>query len=212
MVIASHVVISTYGFWLPNDPRGSWSEFVRSWEILKFGTATKVQDKRSHAYDEHDRLLRLKAKQALKFPPVAFTGRQALAVAHGFIKAIDESKYVVYACSIMPDHVHFVIARHDRNVERIAGHLKTRSTQQLGREGLWFSDHRPVWGRRSWKVFLSGRADVARAIAYVERNPIREGKPPQKWSFVTPWMGRTANVEQARPLNERVTECTEHYP
>lgn len=23
-----HLIISGYGFWLPNDPRGSWSEFV----------------------------------------------------------------------------------------------------------------------------------------------------------------------------------------
>ena len=26
MVIAQHLVFTTYGFWLPNDPRGSWSE------------------------------------------------------------------------------------------------------------------------------------------------------------------------------------------
>jgi len=30
MVIAYHAIFSTYGFWLPNDPRGSWSEFKES--------------------------------------------------------------------------------------------------------------------------------------------------------------------------------------
>ena len=37
MVLASHVIIGMYGFWLPNDERGSWSDFVGSWEVLRFG-------------------------------------------------------------------------------------------------------------------------------------------------------------------------------
>ena len=51
MVLASHLIISAYGFWLPNDPRGSWSDFVGSWELLKFGPATKVNDSRNYAKD-----------------------------------------------------------------------------------------------------------------------------------------------------------------
>jgi hypothetical protein len=37
MVLAYHLIFSMYGFWLPNDPRGSWSEFVASWELFRFG-------------------------------------------------------------------------------------------------------------------------------------------------------------------------------
>ena len=37
MVRAYHAIFTTYGFWLPNDPRGSWSDFVRSWELFKHG-------------------------------------------------------------------------------------------------------------------------------------------------------------------------------
>src|SRR4051812_43899841 len=33
MIVGYHVIFSTYGFWLPNDPRGSWSDFVGSWEL-----------------------------------------------------------------------------------------------------------------------------------------------------------------------------------
>jgi hypothetical protein len=42
MILASHVIFSTYGFWLPNDPRGSWSDFVGAWELFRFGPATKT--------------------------------------------------------------------------------------------------------------------------------------------------------------------------
>jgi len=30
MIVGYHVIFGMYGFWLPNDPSGSWSEFVGS--------------------------------------------------------------------------------------------------------------------------------------------------------------------------------------
>jgi len=86
-VIAFHLIISAHGFWLPNDPRGSWSDFVGSWELLKFGNATKVNDSRSYAKDPHDVALRRDAKSALKYPPVRFNDAQRNAIAEGFARA-----------------------------------------------------------------------------------------------------------------------------
>ena len=40
MVHGYHVILPMYGFWLPNDPRGSWSDFVRKWELVRFGRAS----------------------------------------------------------------------------------------------------------------------------------------------------------------------------
>jgi hypothetical protein len=74
----------------------------------------------------------------------------------------------------------------ERPIGRIAGHLKTRAKQRLASEGLWPDAERPVWGHGNWKVFLDTYEDVARAMAYVEENPAKEGKPPQRWSFVVP--------------------------
>ncbi len=197
MVIASHVIFTTYGFWLPNDPRGSWSDFVRSWELLKFGEATKTTARRSLARDEHDVQLRLEAKQALRYPPVKLTGRQALSVAEGFAFAIERSRYRVYACSILPDHVHMVVARHRYGAEQIVRRLKQAATLRLTADGLHPLDAcRTVagkpptpWVRRCWKVFLDDDRGVRRAIRYAEQNPLREGKPAQNWSFVTPYEG-----------------------
>ena len=187
MVLAFHVIFGAYGFWLLNDPRGSWSIFVASWELFRFGKATKTESRRSVAKVAHDRRLREEAKKALKYPAVRFSGRQALAVAHGFARSRTEGGYRVHACSILPEHVHLVIGRSDRTVGRIMGHLKARATQRLSAEGLRPSDHRPVWGHRGWKVFLWTSADVRRSIAYVEANPEREGKRRQRWSFVEPY-------------------------
>jgi hypothetical protein len=41
--LAYHVIVSMYGFWLPNDPRGSGSDFIGAWELFRYGgCATKV--------------------------------------------------------------------------------------------------------------------------------------------------------------------------
>jgi hypothetical protein len=74
MILAFHFILSAYGFWLPNDPRGSWSDCIRNFELLRFGPATKVNTTRSLAAEPHDEQLRLAAIQALRYPPVEFTG------------------------------------------------------------------------------------------------------------------------------------------
>lgn len=187
MVLAYHVIFGTYGFWLPNDPRGSWSDFVDAWDLLQFGQATKTTERRSVAHVPHDHRLHAEAKRALKYPPVALSGCQALAVAQGFDRARRESRYVIHACSVLPEHVHLVIGRREgRRVERVVGHLKGRATQQLAGKELWPTDGQPVWGENLWKVFLDTPNDIARAIRYVEKNPLKEGKPTQRWSFIVP--------------------------
>jgi REP element-mobilizing transposase RayT len=197
MVIGYHAIFGAYGFWLPNDPRGSWSDFVASWELFRFGEATGgIKIHRSVAHANHDRDLRTAAKKALKFPPVTLDRPQVNSVAAGFAIARDKSTYLVWACSIMPDHVHVVMARHDQDIEKMVGHLKGRATQQLAKNGLhplaeFQKPTEPpltVWAENCWKVFLNDDADVRRAVKYVEDNPLREGQPRQDWNFVTPFV------------------------
>jgi hypothetical protein len=66
MILGYHAIFGAYGFWLPNDPRGSWSEFVGSFDLYqKAGRATKTTERRSLAQVAHDRETRLAAKSAL---------------------------------------------------------------------------------------------------------------------------------------------------
>jgi REP element-mobilizing transposase RayT len=195
MILAYHAIFTAYGFWLPNDPRGSWSDFVGSWELFRFGPATKVTTRRSVAGEPHDRALREAAKRALKYPAVRFDGHQALAISRGFATAIAEHGYRMFACSILPEHVHVVVARCDRVIERVVTHLKVKASSQLNAEhrhplGM-LTDRRgslpTPWAAKCWKCFLDDNADIARAIRYVEENPAKEGKRRQSWSFVVRW-------------------------
>jgi len=102
----------------------------------------------------------------------------------------------VWACAILPDHVHLVTGRPRMDVEQLVIQLKGDSTQLLEREGLHPLAHYKVegdrvpkcWARGQWKVFLD-LPDVSRAIAYVENNPLKEGLPKQRWAFVTAYRG-----------------------
>ena len=194
-VLAYHLILSAYGFWLPNDPRGSWSEFVRAWELLRFGPATKTTEKRSVARRRHDQELRRAAKSALARPPVRFNGLQARAIARGFANYVDRSRALVLACAIMPDHAHLVIARHSYSIEKIAILLKGAASSSLLSERRHpfardaYADGRlpSPWARREWSCFLDSVADIRRAITYVENNPTRDGMKPQRWKFVHPF-------------------------
>jgi len=187
VILAQHAIFSMYGFWLPNDPRGSGSDYIAVWDLFRYGAATKVATRHSVAHLMHDRYARLAAKRSLCYPPVIITGQQALAVASGFQMAITEAGYQLHACAILPDHVHLVVGPQSRNSRVIVGHLKSRATRVLKEQGLWHGDGRPVWGAHGWNVLLEDLAAVERAIEYVERNPEKEGKRRQRWRFVVPF-------------------------
>ncbi len=136
MIVGYHVIYGAYGFWLPNDPRGSWSTFVGAWELFRYGPATKTSEPRSLAYRPHDRQRRVAAKNALKRPPVLFSGPQARAVGMGMASYFAESQLPVWACAILPDHVHLVVAPPKMDVEQLVIQLKGAATKSLKDQGF----------------------------------------------------------------------------
>ena len=198
MIHGYHVILPMYGFWLPNDPRGSWSDFVRVWELVRFGKATRSIERRELTeLSESDLQRREAARRTLKYPPVSLDGPQALAVANGFADKVRKSNFTIWACSILPEHTHLVIARHTYKVEQIANLLKGAATSLIMREGCHpLAEHAEpgkrqprMWAAGEWKVFLDSEEGVEAAIRYVEANPEKEGTRKQHWSFVTPFAG-----------------------
>jgi REP element-mobilizing transposase RayT len=106
--------------------------------------------------------------------------------------AVAKADYRILACAVLPDHVHVVVAAHHHKPTMVVGHLKREATlqlveQQLHPFGQYFSRDGKLptcWAERCWKVYLDTRRDVDRAIRYVEENPVKEGKPKQRWSCV----------------------------
>ena len=193
-----HLCWGAYGFWLPNDPRGSGSDRVWSPALREFGEATKVADRRkSRARTPHDRASRLAAKHALKRPAVKFTGIQARAIGIGFGELAAELDLRVWACAILPDHTHLVVGPSAYPAHELIVRFKSRATGRLKAEGVHPFGHLPevdgrppkCWQRAGWKVYLFDEPRVRSEIEYVERNPLKEGKKVQRYSFVTGYTG-----------------------
>jgi REP-associated tyrosine transposase len=193
MLIAYHVIMSAYGFWLPNDPRGSWSDTIR--KLLCFGPATKVRNNEFVAHVPHNRRLREAAKEVLDYPPVSFTDEQIGVIGKGFAQFVEKSGVTFWAVSILDDHVHAIYMRHRYKSEMVNNLLKGELTKSLVEWDVHpFRSHvrsgerpPPCWGRKWWTVYIDNLDHLQQAIPYVEDNPLKDGRPRQKWDFVVPY-------------------------
>jgi REP-associated tyrosine transposase len=197
-MLGLHLVFSTYGFWPPNDPRGSGSTRVKAQHIYEAGgQATKVHAIHSLAAEPHDPRVRRAISSALKFPPVKLNGVQAQAVGQGFAVICRKVDLTIHACAILPDHVHVVVARHRLDGDEIIACLKRAGTRAMNEAGLHplaaFSratgKHPCSWGGGGWKVFLETPGEMRQRIQYVEENPGKAGFRRQHWSCVVPYRG-----------------------
>ncbi len=109
VILGFHSIFTTYGTWLPNEPRGSWSTFVASWELYRFGKATTVSTTRSLANQPYDRNTKIQMQRVLKHPPVRLTGDQARTAAMAFA----QTPYTLHALAICPIMFTWSSALHD---------------------------------------------------------------------------------------------------
>jgi REP element-mobilizing transposase RayT len=90
--------------------------------------------------------------------------------------------YQLYAFVVMPNHVHMLLkpkvplARITRGIKGVSARLANKI---LGRTG------RPFWQDESFDHWLREEAEFAKAVRYIERNPVRAGlvQHPHDW----PW-------------------------
>ena len=143
------------------------------------------------------------AQKSLRYPAVTLNGDQALSIGRGFGKAIAKNGYSIWACSILPQHTHLVLARHLYSVEQMTNLLKgsaTRCIVEDQRHPLQeFADDRSVprmWAEGRWKVYLDSEQQIETAIRYVEETPERDGKKRQKWSFDCLWQSLLERISR----------------
>jgi REP element-mobilizing transposase RayT len=187
MVVGYHLIWTLYGWWLPNDPRGSSSHEIRVERIADLGELHHGR-KRVQPLPEELREFYLKAEAVLKHQLLILSDDGIQIVADSFAKAIREAQYTCYACAIMPDHVHALIRRHRDKAEVMIERLQIESRAALIEAGLRPPEH-PVWGGPGWKRFLNTREDIERIVRYIELNPVKAGRAAQRWSFVKPYDG-----------------------
>ncbi len=187
IVAGFHIIWTAYGWWLPNDPRGSSSHEIRVERIAELGElhpgrkAVQPSGREIRAFYE-------KAQEMLKHPLLAFTRDDIALIGARFQRVITERKYTCYACAIMPEHVHILIRKHRDRAEVMTDHLQQASRDDLIQAGRRSPTH-PVWGGPGWRVFMYTKEDFIRIIKYIRDNPLKIGWPLQGWNFVKPYTG-----------------------
>jgi REP element-mobilizing transposase RayT len=187
IVIAYHLIWTAYGWWLPNDPRGSCSRSIRTNILAQLGDLHQGR-KAAQPTSSEIRQFYEAARDWLKYSLHTFDPPAVDIIAEAFAAAVAEQRYTCYACCIMPDHVHMLIRKHRDNAEQMIANLQEASRLRLRETVPWnrTQDH-PIWGGHGWKVFLDHPDDIHRTIGYIEQNPVALRRPVQRWAFVSPY-------------------------
>ena len=178
MIIAYHAIFTTYGTWLPNDPRGSYSKAIYNAELAELG---RIHYGRQCPQPDRDRLRRFRtaALPRLSRPPYYLKNGSRVIVAEAFARVTERLHLIVSACAIMNDHVHLLALRSKYRIEYLINQFKGAATKALRLE-------QTPWTKRGWKVFINDEEALRAAAEYVEANPAAAGLKPQEWGFVTP--------------------------
>jgi len=187
MVAGFHLIWTAYGWWLPNDPRGSSSHEIRVEQIADLGELHHGRKPVQPSAAEL-RLFYEEARDVLKHPLLTLEDEDIDLIAGAFGRVIAKRRYTCYECAIMPDHVHALIRKHRDHAETMVKNLQAASREELIRLGRRAPTH-PVWGGPGWKVFLYTQKDFIQVIDYIRNNPVKIGRPRQHWDFVKPYDG-----------------------
>jgi REP element-mobilizing transposase RayT len=187
VVAGFHLIWTAYGWWLPNDPRGSSSHEIRVEKINELGELHHGR-KVIQPPGREIKQFYYQAGEVLKHPLLTLEDADIDLVAQSFAQVIEEWRYTCYACAIMSDHVHILIRKHRDHAETMIENLQRTSRQNLIDAGRRSLTH-PVWGGPGWKVFLYTQRDFVREIDYIGQNPVKAHRPPQNWGFVKEYDG-----------------------
>jgi REP element-mobilizing transposase RayT len=187
MVIAHHLIFTAYGWWLPNDPRGSSSHEIRVEQIADLGELHQGR-KLVQPLSSELRSFYADAEAVLRHDLLTFTDDDRNEIAAAFAETIHKRRYQCYACAIMPDHVHLLIRKHRDPAEVMMSQLQSSSKERLRFRALRRPSH-PVWGGPGWKVFVDSQRQMLQTSRYIEDNPVKIWKPAQRWDFVVPYDG-----------------------
>src|SRR5690606_16024851 len=129
-IIGHHLMWTAYGWWLPNDPRGSMSRHVAIEPIAQLGEAHYGRK----AIQPTSRELREfyeQAQNVLTHELLTFDEEDLQILARSFAQTIRDHRYTCYACAIMPDHVHLLIRKHRDRAETMIEKLQTASREAM---------------------------------------------------------------------------------
>lgn len=167
--LAIHWPATTFGTWLPGDPRGSW----RGGQLIG---PDPFLESECHATLHADAVM------------LDATERQILADEVG--RRVREHGYRVYAATVQMTHIHLVFAPLPEHIDTVIARLKRgtalevlahrRKTQDAARVP------RTLWTRGKYPIFIFDDGHLHNAIKYVRAHNVRIGLPADPYDWIAP--------------------------
>lgn len=120
-----------YGRWMPNDSRGSHSNWV--WNKSIFIAGSRIIGEKTGHFDESQFNRQI---EKLKHKPVTWDKNQILCIAKAIEIVFAELDAPVYACAILPDHAHILSGWHRPEIHKVVAVVKETATAFVIENGL----------------------------------------------------------------------------
>lgn len=185
MIIAHHLILTGYGHWLPNDPRGSMSGKVYTERLGELGEPhcgrRKDQPSRGELRAFHRR-----AAEGLALPVLWWDSAERQALVDAFGEVVVGEKLTCYACAVLNNHTHLLIRTHRLKGDEMVGLLKSAGRTVMRDQNLAPQLH-PIFSADSCDVFKSDPKSVRTCIQYIDRNHTKHRLTALTCNFVVPY-------------------------
>lgn len=204
MILAHHIILTGYGHWLPNDPRGSLSRELRSEQLGDLGDIhygrRHVQPPRSELQQFHR-----KAKEFLKHPVIWFDPPLRQMIGEAFGQLMRREKLTCYSCAVLNNHAHLLIRRHRLKAEEMIRLLWDCSRQAVAER---IPTRHPLWSKDPFVAFKDSPKAIETTVNYIYSNFAKHHIEPQTWDFTVRherWYGSVkSDQEQRRTPNSKL--------
>ncbi|OQB81869.1 MAG: hypothetical protein BWX88_04170 [Planctomycetes bacterium ADurb.Bin126] len=185
VIIAHHIILTGYGHWLPNDPRGSMSQMMRQPSLEPLGDIHYGR-KRVHPSRKELKAFRIAARPLLTHPVLWFEHPHRQALIDAIRQSIRSETLTCYACAVLSNHIHLLIRRHRLDGPKLNALLKDSLAETLHEEKLVPPEH-PVFSADSCHFYKSDKQAVRNCIGYINENFAKHHLPLAVYDFVTPY-------------------------
>lgn len=182
MVIGYHIILTGYGHWLPNDPRGSMSHAVYSPDLQPLAERHYGRRKVQPPVEELRAFFR-EAQKKLKHPILWFNDAERQAVADVIGNVVRGENLTCYACAVMSNHVHLLIRKYRLKAEMMSKLIVDRGRAALLEMGFADESH-PIFSARCCHVFKSSIPAMRNCAAYIANNYRKGNTQKSEFDFV----------------------------
>lgn len=185
MIIAHHLILTGYGHWLPNDPRGSMSVETYAPKLAALARGHFGRKAKQPSLAEL-RAFHRTAERFLAHKVLWFDAAQRDALARAVGATVRKEKLTCYACAALRDHVHLLLRRHRLSGRELFRLFREALRARLDASGMVPKGH-PVFSADVCVLYKSDPRAVRDCARYIQANFRKHGLKPVTHDFVSPY-------------------------